>query len=119
MGSSSDPALTRPMRQRYGLHMGISVQVRSYGSAVEATCTHPAIAALCERARHLDLPLLGCVDPFDDTVFNQSQMRLVVPELRRLAEEASVGERRAAQEILVLTGRIERKPHRYLLFNGD
>ncbi|MGI5226491.1 hypothetical protein [Actinoallomurus sp. CA-142502] len=99
--------------------MGISVQIRTFTGAVEATCTHPAIDGLCERARHLDLPMLGGVDPHDDTVFNRSQMRLVIPELHRLAEETSDGEAQAAQEIIELTGRIEREPHRYLLFNGD
>lgn len=101
------------------LRMGISVQIRAFSGAIEAICTHPAIDALCNRARHLDLPMLGCVDPYDDTVFNRSQMRLVVPELRRIAEEAPDDEAQAAQEIIELTSRIERKPHRYLLFNGD
>jgi hypothetical protein len=46
-------------------------------------------------------------------------MRLVVPELQGLAEEAPDGEAQAALDIIGLTSRIERKPHRYLLFNGD
>jgi len=32
------------------------------------------------------MPMIGSVDPYDDTRFNQMQMRLVIPELRRLAE---------------------------------
>jgi hypothetical protein len=63
--------------------------------------------------------MIGYVDPYDDTVFNRSQMRLVVPELHRLAEESSGNEAQAALEIIDLTSRIERKPHLYLLFNGD
>jgi hypothetical protein len=99
--------------------MGISVQIQAYGGAIEATCTHPAIGALCQRASRLGLPMIGYVDPYDDTVFNRPQMRLVVPELHRLAEESSGNEAQAALEIIDLTSRIERKPHLYLLFNGD
>jgi hypothetical protein len=99
--------------------MGISVQIQAYGGAIEATCTHPAIGALCQRASRLGLPMIGYVDPYDDTVFNRSQMRLVVPELHRLTEESSDDEAQAALEIIDLTSRIERKPHLYLLFNGD
>jgi hypothetical protein len=99
--------------------MGISVQIRAYDGTIEATCIHPAIGALCQRASRLEMPMIGCIDPYDDTVFNRSQMRLVVPELRRLAEEAPDGEAQAALDIIGLTSRIDRKPHRYLLFNGD
>jgi hypothetical protein len=70
--------------------MGISVQIQAYGGAIEATCTHPAIGALCQRASRLGLPMIGYVDPYDDTVFNRSQMCLVVPELHRLPKSPQV-----------------------------
>ncbi|MFD8222421.1 hypothetical protein ACFV2U_54600 [Streptomyces sp. NPDC059697] len=99
--------------------MGISVQVRTFTNAVEATCVHPAIAALCAQAASQSLPLLGCVDPYDDTVFNRSQLKVLIPELQGLAEVSAAEEAEAAHAILALAAQIERKAHRYLVFNGD
>ncbi|MDT9681153.1 hypothetical protein RND61_03540 [Streptomyces sp. TRM76323] len=99
--------------------MGISVQVRTFTGTVEATCAHPSVPALCERATSQNLPLLGCVDPYDDTVFNQSQLRVLIPELRALAEGAAAEEAEAVHEILALAAQVDRKAHRYLVFNGD
>ena len=64
--------------------MPISVNVRTYTGETLAACTHPAIGDLCRRAETLALPMLGYVDPYDDTWFNKSQMRLLVPELEAL-----------------------------------
>ena len=99
--------------------MGISVEVRTFTGAVEARCVHPAIAALCGRAAREHLPLLGCVDLYDDTVFNRSQLKVLVPELRALADGSTAEEAEAAHEILDLTAQVECKAHRYLVFNGD
>ncbi|HEX3791684.1 MAG TPA: hypothetical protein VHW44_27735 [Pseudonocardiaceae bacterium] len=99
--------------------MAISVQVRAFSGAVETTCTHPAIPSLCQRASRLGMPMLGFVDPYDDTVFNRSQMRLVIPELRKLADDSPADEAQAARELIRLASRIEHETHRYLLFNGD
>ncbi|MFI1205664.1 hypothetical protein ACH4VR_40650 [Streptomyces sp. NPDC020883] len=99
--------------------MGISVQVRTFTGEVEATCVHPSIAALCGRAASQNLPLLGFVDLYDDTVFNRSQLRVLIPELRALADGAAAEEVEAVHEILALTAQVERKAHRYLVFNGD
>ncbi|WP_159107706.1 hypothetical protein [Streptomyces ardesiacus] len=99
--------------------MGISVQVRAYTGAVEATCVHPSIADLCRRAASQNLPMLGYVDPCDDTVFNRSQLKVLIPELRALANGSVAEEAEAVHEILVLTAQVERKAHRYLVFNGD
>ncbi|MFF4197335.1 hypothetical protein [Nonomuraea sp. NPDC001831] len=99
--------------------MGISVMVWTFSGDMEGQSLHPAINALCDRALGLGLPMLGYVDPCDDTIFNRSQMRKVVPELQQLARLVPEDERRAAEEILDLCQLIERKPHRYLLFNGD
>ncbi|MGN3957847.1 hypothetical protein ACGV4K_22475 [Streptomyces sp. WAC8370] len=99
--------------------MGISVQVRAYTGAVEATCVHPSIADLGRRAASQNLPMLGYVDPCDDTVFNRSQLKVLIPELRALANGSVAEEAEAVHEILVLTTQVERKAHRYLVFNGD
>lgn len=63
--------------------------------------------------------MLGYVDPCDDTVFNRSQLRVLIPELRSLANGSAAEEAEAVQEILALTTQVERKAHRYLVFNGD
>ncbi len=62
--------------------------------------------------------MLGYVDVYD-TTFNQSQMRLVISELRGLIERGDQDEADAAREILALTEWVERRPHRYLVFSGD
>jgi hypothetical protein len=67
----------------------------------------------------MDLPMLGCVDPHDDTVFNRSQLRLLVPELRAVAAVSPEAEAAAAHAILDLAALVERKPHLYLVFIGD
>jgi len=99
--------------------MALSVQVRAYGGIAEAFCTHPAIARLCRRAADLALPLLGCVDPFDDTVFNRAQLSLLLPELARLSAAAPPDEADAAYEITRLARHLQQRPHRYLVFAGD
>jgi hypothetical protein len=75
--------------------------------------------ALSLRVSALGLLLFGCIDPCDDTVFNRSQMRLVVPEVQRLADQAPHDEAQAVEEILELCRLVERRPHRYLIFNDD
>jgi hypothetical protein len=99
--------------------MPISVSVRTYAGETLATCTHPAINSLCRRAEALALPMLGYVDPYDDTWFNKSQMRLLVPELNALIDSTPAPEAEAAAEVLTLAELLERKPHRYLVFVGD
>ncbi|MFD8321472.1 hypothetical protein [Kitasatospora purpeofusca] len=99
--------------------MPISVNVRTYTGETLAACTHPAIGGLCRRAAALALPMLGHVDPYDDTWFNKSQMRLLVPELRALIDSTSAPETEAAAEVLALAEQLELKPHRYLVFVGD
>ncbi|MFJ9618389.1 hypothetical protein [Streptomyces noursei] len=97
----------------------ITGKAPTFTGAVETTCAHPAIAALCSRAARKSLALLGYVDPHDDTVFNRSQLRGLVPELRALADDSVAEEAEAVHEILALTAQVERKAHRYLVFNGD
>ena len=99
--------------------MPISVKVRTNTGKTLATSTHPAIGSLCRRAGTLALPMLGYIDPYDDTSFNKSQMRLLVPELKALIDSASAPESDAAVEVLALAELLERRPHCYLNFVGD
>ncbi|WP_380282511.1 hypothetical protein [Kitasatospora purpeofusca] len=99
--------------------MPISVNVRTYIGEILAVCTHPALGDLCRQAETFAMPLLGYVDPYDDTWFNRSQMRLLAPELRVLIDSAPAPEAEAAAEVLALADQLERKPHRYLVFVGD
>lgn len=99
--------------------MPISVTVKTYTGETLATCTHQAIGSLCRRAGTLALPMLGYVDPYDDTWFNKSQMRLLIPELKALIDSASAPEAEAATELLSLADLLDHKPHRYLIFVGD
>lgn len=99
--------------------MGMSVIIRSYTGTIEATCCHPALDALCQHAVNDGLPGIGYVDKYDDTVFNRSQMRLVIPELTQLGTSAPAAVAEAAEEVLALARTVERLSHRYLVFNGD
>ncbi|KAB2347282.1 hypothetical protein [Actinomadura rudentiformis] len=99
--------------------MGMSVQIRTYTGSLEGTCVHPAIWALCQSAERAGLPLLGHVDRYDNTTFNRLQMKPVLAELDQIAADASPDEREAVREIVALIQQCERKPHRYLVFNGD
>ncbi|MET9324862.1 hypothetical protein ABZX75_32640 [Streptomyces sp. NPDC003038] len=56
-------------------------------------------------------------EPVLDT--NRSQLRVLIPELRALVDTSVAEEAEAVHEILALTAQVERKAHRYLVFNGD
>lgn len=99
--------------------MPLSVRVWTLPDMNLARCIHPDLNRLVEFAQSLKLPMLGNVDPYDDTRFNRMQMSLVVPELRMLADSAPEGAAGAAQELLALTELVDAKPHRYLVFIGD
>ncbi|MFJ9618844.1 hypothetical protein [Streptomyces noursei] len=99
--------------------MGMSVIIRSYTGTIEATCCHPALDALCQQATQAGFPGIGNVDKYDDTVFNRSQMRLVIPELTQLSLSVPTPVAEAAEEVLAMARTIERLSHRYLVFNGD
>ncbi|KOU28198.1 hypothetical protein ADK53_35390 [Streptomyces sp. WM6373] len=94
-------------------------QVQTFTGMVEATCVHTSISDLYRRAASQDLPLLGYVDPCEDTVFNGSQLRVLIPEPRALADGSAAEEAEAVHKNLALTAQVERKAHRYLVFNGD
>jgi hypothetical protein len=99
--------------------MGISVHVRTFTGVREHGSVHAAISALCARAAGAGYPMLGFVDAHDDTVFNRSQMRVLVPELHLLSVDAPEGESAAVHEILALAELVKRSPHRYLVFSGN
>ena len=65
------------------------------------------------------MSMLGHVDPYDDTVFNRTQMRAVTPELEALAAGSPPEVAQAASDVLALVAQVDEKPHRYLVFNGD
>ncbi|GAA3850672.1 hypothetical protein GCM10022403_097760 [Streptomyces coacervatus] len=46
-------------------------------------------------------------------------LKVLVPELRDLAGGSTTDEAGAVHEILALTAQVDRKAHRYLVFNGD
>ncbi|GAB2698213.1 hypothetical protein GCM10027194_35030 [Thalassiella azotivora] len=99
--------------------MPISVKVWTLPDSDLARCLHPDLNRLVEFAKSLNLPMLGNVDPCDDTRFNSMQLRLVVHELRTLVDSAPEGAADAARALLALTELVDERPHRYLVFLGD
>ena len=100
--------------------MAISVLVRTHTGKVLARSTHSSLGAVCRLAKADDLPLLGGVDPYDDTVFNRFLLPSVSGELDLLLAAAQdAGVREAIGEVLALVELVGLRPHRYLLFNGD
>lgn len=81
--------------------------------------THSGLNELIEFAQAAGIPMIGNVDPYDDTRFNQMQMRIVIPELRRLSEVAPDAAADAARELLSIAELVSAKAHRYLEFIGD
>ncbi|MER6025614.1 hypothetical protein [Streptomyces sp. NPDC001851] len=99
--------------------MPLSILVRTYTGEVLATSAHPAIGAICESARKRGLVMLGCVDKYDDTVFNRTQVSHLREELVQLREHCAADETEALAELAKLMDVVSERPHRYLLFNGD
>jgi len=65
------------------------------------------------------MQMVGSVDPYDDTRFNQMQMRLVIPELLKLTEIAPERAADAARELIPIAELVSAGAHRYLEFIGD
>ena len=96
--------------------MGTTVYVRDFrGNLLQRGATE--MGGLLAAARQACLPLLGSVDEYDDTVFNRSQVALVLEELDRL--ELSADLEHARSELILMAGGVQQRPHRYLVFNGD
>ncbi|MFJ5530566.1 hypothetical protein [Streptomyces sp. NPDC093261] len=99
--------------------MPLSILVRTYTGEVLATSVHPSIGAVCESARKQGLVMLGCVDKYDDTVFNRNQVSHIRGEVAQLRELCVADEMEALSELTELLEVVSERPHRYLLFNGD
>lgn len=63
--------------------------------------------------------MLGCVDKYDDTVFNRTQVSHIRGELLHLHELCEADEAAALSELVKLLDVVSERPHRYLVFNGD
>jgi hypothetical protein len=74
---------------------------------------------MCSLAREIDLPLLGGVDPYDNTVFNRRQAGRVRMELEALRASGSGEFEEVIDAIDSLIDLVSQRPHRYLFFNGD
>jgi hypothetical protein len=72
---------------------------------------------LCRHAGEAGMPILGYVDEYDDTYFNSSQLRLLIPELEQLAESAPPAEAEMARHLLELARRVS--THDQMIFVGD
>jgi hypothetical protein len=68
----------------------------------------------------LSFPLLGCIDPYGNTIFNGNQMRLFLQEWDRLLQ--GVVDKDDTEFLLRIRGLAERcksEPHVFLRFIGD
>ncbi|HEX2772414.1 MAG TPA: hypothetical protein VHN18_08310 [Micromonosporaceae bacterium] len=97
--------------------MAIEVMVVSNLGKVHGRVSGTEINELCRRANGAGLPMLGYVDEYDDTYFNRSQMRLLIPELEQLARSAPPAEANMATQLLELARRVS--THDQMIFAGD
>jgi hypothetical protein len=97
----------------------ISVLVRTFTGTVLQSVTAPLVKEMCDLAREIDLPLLGGVDPYDNTVFNSLQVVRVRSELEILRLNDSGKFEAVIEGIISLIDLVQQKSHRYLLFSGD
>jgi hypothetical protein len=97
--------------------VAIHVQVLSNLGEERGSVGGVDINRLCERARQAGMPMLGGVDEYDDTYFNKSQMRLVIPELEELAAASPPTEATMATRLLDLARKVSN--HDQMIFFGD
>jgi hypothetical protein len=97
--------------------VAINVRVINNLGEIRGEAAGIEVNRLCERASAAGMPGLGYVDEYDDTVFNLSQMRLVIPELERLAESAPPNEAHMVEQLLSLAGMVS--IHDQMIFIGD
>lgn len=93
--------------------------VRTYSGEVLDRSENRALNRLFDSAAARGLLLMGHVDPYDDTVFNQLQVRLISLELKALIPFLTPDEAIAAREVGNLAELVSERPHRYLVINGD
>ena len=115
---------------RHAVGVPISVQVRDekgvwladLGDVRDLVPSFPsdvgsALPGIGERESY---PLLGHVDPFGETCFNQLQVSTLLAELDHLAATKPNADRKAlAGAVRVLVATHMSRPHRYLWFIGD
>lgn len=99
--------------------MPMSVLIRSYSGEILGRSIHRSLGQVCRSARDRALPMLGDVDPYDDTVFNRSQIPRLLSEVEVLQLSAGASQGEAISELVELANYVLRKPHRYLVFSGD
>jgi hypothetical protein len=102
-----------------GDYVAMSVLVKTFTGDRLASSQNVNLNKLIRSARRSDLPLLGDVDHYDTTVFNQSQMPRLQRELEWLLPRVELDEQGAISALLELAVLVGDKPHRYLVFNGD
>jgi hypothetical protein len=97
--------------------VAIDVKVVSNLGEIRGTAGGVEINDLCRRASEAGMPMLGYVDEYDDTYFNSSQMRLLIPELEQLATSAPPTEADMVRQLLELARRVS--SHDQMIFVGD
>ncbi len=65
-----------------------------------------------------DFPMLGLLDPYGDTFFSGTQMRRVIPELRKL-RDLTLHPPPVLDELDDLASECAEGVHRFLVFVGD
>jgi hypothetical protein len=95
------------------------VLVETFTGERLASSVNPLLNQLIRSAKSCGLPLLGDVDHYDTTVFNQSQLPRLQSELAELQSLVAPSEQEAISELLELADLVAKTPHRYLIFNGD
>lgn len=68
-----------------------------------------------------EFPMLGHVDPYGNTIFNRSQMRVIMDEIDRLVGAPMMNEKQAEFLLKVKEICVEglTRQHRFLWFLGD
>jgi hypothetical protein len=97
--------------------VAINVRVVSNLGELRGEAGGVEVNSLCQRACAADMPGLGHVDEYDDTYFNHSQMRLIVPELERLGDSVAPHEAEMVQQLLNLAQMV--RTHDQMIFVGD
>ena len=77
------------------------------------------IIELIGRVGRERLRLLGYVDPYGDTVFNQLQCADVLGDVEKLGEVASPHQRQLLAQVRELVQRCKREVHEYVKLYGD
>jgi hypothetical protein len=99
--------------------MALSVLVRTFTGTVLRSSTDSGLHAICVLARERGLPLLGHIDPYDNTIFNRMQAEVIRSELGSLTKISGPEYKASLEGLIDLVNLVVERPHRYLVFNGD